>query len=261
MKILFIGDVVGKTGRLALKKVLPELTAKHQPDFVIVNGENATHGRGTNRMAYDFFVELQIDAITGGDHTFDLPETNELLDEKNTRLLRPANYPDHPDVAGVGFKVLEKNGQKLGVINLQGRVFMKEGLDNPFTVVDSILKKNEFKDIPVFVDFHTEATSEIAAMGWHLDGRAVAVVGTHTHIPTADERILPAGTAFISDVGMCGSLNSMLGDVKETIIRRFLTGLPFKVEPGPMPAVVNGVIIEANAKKSISINRVSQIVE
>lgn len=253
MKILFFGDVSGKTGRLALEKTLPELREKFQPDAIIVNGENATHGKGINKNAYDFFLELGVDCITGGDHIFDIPETAEILNDENSKLIRPANYPNRPEIPGVGWRVIETKTGKLGVINLQGRIFMAEGLDNPFEKIDQLLTQPEFQNIPVFVDFHTEATSEIVAMGHYLDGRVSAVVGTHTHVQTNDARILPKGTAYISDVGMVGGLNGVIGVEKEIILKKFLTGLPVKHEVVGFPAVINGIYVEAQVNQATEI--------
>ncbi len=175
----------------------------------------------------------------------------ELLDEKDTILIRPANYPESKLTPGKGYHIINSKLGKLGVINLQGRVFMKEGTDNPFTVVDELLKRQELQNIPIFVDFHTEATSEIMAMGWYLDGRVSAIVGTHTHVPTADARILPKGTAFISDVGMVGPRDSVIGIERKIIIDKFLTGLPIKHEVASGPAVVNAVFINLNEKENV----------
>lgn len=253
MKILFFGDICGKTGRQALQKALPELRDEYKPDFVIINGENATHGKGLNKTAYDFFLELGVDCITGGDHIFDIPETEQILNDKSSVLIRPANYPDRPEIPGVGWKILENKVGKLGVINLQGRIFMGEGMDNPFEIVDNLLQQKELQNIPTLVDFHTEATSEIIAMGHYLDGRVSAVVGTHTHVQTNDARILPNGTAYISDVGMTGGLNGVIGVKKEIILKRFLTGLKVKHEVESNPSQVNGVLIEIEGIKTSQI--------
>jgi metallophosphoesterase (TIGR00282 family) len=258
MKILFLGDIVGKPGRAALAETLPDLRLEYKPDAVIVNGENATHGKGINKSAYNFFMEKGVDVVTSGDHAFDLAEVNEVYEQVDCQLLRPANYPNQKETPGNGYIIIDTPAGKLGVINLQGRVFMREGMDSPFKVVDDILSKPEIKDIPIFVDFHTEATSEIAAMGWYLDGRVSAVVGTHTHVQTADARILPKGTAFISDVGMCGPRDSILGVDKNIILKKFLTAMPLKHELAEMPAIVNAVIVDT---ASNSIETISKVVK
>lgn len=258
MKILFFGDICGKTGRQALQKALPELRDKYKADFVIVNGENATHGKGLNRVAYDFFLELGVNCITGGDHIFDITETEQILNDKSSVLIRPANYPDRPEIPGVGWKIIENKVGKLGVINLLGRIFMGEGMDNPFDVVDKLLNLKDLQNIPVFVDFHTEATSEIVAMGHYLDGRVSAVVGTHTHVQTNDARILPNGTAYISDVGMVGGLNGVIGVKKEIILMRFLTGLKVKHEVAESPAQVNGLFLGLGSEATKKIELINQ---
>lgn len=257
MKILFLGDIVGKPGRAALAEVLPDLRAEYKPDVVIVNGENATHGKGVGKSAYHFFMDKGIDVITSGDHAFDVAEVNDIYAQNDCLLLRPANYPANQETPGKGYIVIDTPAGKLGVINLQGRVFMREGMDSPFQTVDRILEKPELKDISILVDFHTEATSEIMAMGWYLDGRVSAVVGTHTHVQTADARILPKGTAFISDVGMCGPRDSVLGVDKNIILQKFLTAMPLKHELADGPVIVNGVIIETGEDSKIeSIQRI-----
>jgi len=261
MKILFFGDICGKTGRLALQKVLPNLIEKYSPDFIIANGENATNGKGINENAYNFLIGLGIDCLTTGDHAFDVKETEELIAKKDIKLIRPLNYPENKNIPGQGFLILEKKGKKLAVINLQGRVFMGEGLDNPFNVVDNLLKEKTFANLPTLVDFHTEATSEIGAMGWFLDGRVSAVLGTHTHIQTSDNKILPNGTGFISDVGMCGALNSVLGVKRDIVINRFQTGMKTKFEVADFPAIINGVFLDLENNKTKNIQSVSVVIE
>lgn len=258
MKILFFGDIVGKTGRFALQKSLPELRVKFSPDMVIVNGENATHGKGINRIAYQFFIDLEVNCITGGDHIFDITEIGEIINSSNNIIIRPANYPNRPEIPGSGWKIFNTKAGNVAVINIQGRIFMDEGMDNPFEVVDQLLSKKELLDIPIIVDFHTEATSEIVAMGHYLDGRVSAVLGTHTHVQTNDARILPKGTAFISDVGMTGGVNGVIGVEKEIIIKRFLTGLPVKHVVEGSPSQINCVLVEIQNYQAISILSINQ---
>lgn len=262
MKILFFGDISGKTGRLALQKALPDLEKKYQPDFIIANGENATHGKGINKNAYDFLVNLGIDCITSGDHIFDVKEIEEFISNENSKIIRPANYPQREEIPGRGFTILEKNNKKVAVINLQGRIFMDEGLEDPFIIADKIISKQNIESLPIFIDFHCEATSEINALGWFLDGKVSVIAGTHTHIQTNDVRILPNGTGYISDVGMCGAYNSVIGVEKEIIINKFLTGLPIKQEIAGFPAIVSGIFVEIDKNNHCSrIENINEIIE
>lgn len=242
MKILFIGDIVGSVGREALRKQLPALKSKHRPDFIIVNGENAAHGRGiTRQIANSFFHECGVHAITMGNHTWDQKEIFDFIDDE-PRLLRPANFP--PEAPGNGMVLLKANGKELAVINLQGRTFLPP-LDCPFTKVDELLEELGGR-YPVFVDFHAEATSEKIAMGWYLDGRASAMVGTHTHVQSNDERVLPEGTAYVTDAGMTGPMNGVLGMEKDAVLYKFKTSLPvrFTVDEGKWH--LHGALIEVD---------------
>ncbi len=256
---LFLGDIVGRPGRTALKKYLPLLKDKYSPFLLVANGENAAGGIGiTEEIANELLSH--VDVLTSGNHIWDKKEVCGFL-LKEPRLLRPANYP--PLTPGRGTYVFgEKDGIKVGIINLQGRVFM-EPIDCPFRVAeDEVRKLREITPI-IIVDFHAEATSEKQALGFYLDGRVSAVIGTHTHVPTADERILPQGTAYISDVGMIGGYDSVIGIRPEQAIRRFLTSMPQRFEPGRGRTIFSSVLIEINAStgKGISIHRETIIEE
>ena len=251
--ILFVGDLIGRPGRNALAKALPGLTKKHKPSLIIVNGENAAGGVGiTEEIGKDLFES--VDVLTSGNHVWDKKEAMSYL-EKEPRLLRPANYP--PQNPGKGAVVVtDAGGSKVGVLNLQGRVFM-EAIDCPFRTADAEIEKLRRETPIVIVDLHAEATSEKQAMGWYLDGRVSAVVGTHTHVPTADERILPGGTAFITDVGMAGARNSVIGIKREQAIQKFLTARPQRFEPEKGGLFLSAVFIEIDAAsgRALSITR------
>ena len=225
MKILFVGDIVGSPGREMLADYLPKMNKIYQPDAIIVNGENATNGKGLNEKHYHELIRLGVQVITMGNHTFAKKQIFDYIDE-NARIIRPANYPK--ETPGVGYTYIEVGKQKLAVINIQARTFMPS-LDCPFTIIDKILQEID-ANTWIFVDFHGEATSEKIAMGWYLDGRVHAVVGTHTHVPTADARILPKGTAYITDVGMTGPYDAVLGVSKEKVLEKFITALPVHFE-------------------------------
>jgi len=244
MKILFIGDTVGKAGQTIVHQHLKHLQEEYQVDLTILNCENAAAGFGITPKIADEFFDWGIDVLTSGNHIWDKKEILPYLD-KNARLLRPANYPaDNP---GKGVSVLRtRSGEEAAVLNLQGRVFMPP-TDDPFRVADAELAKLPKHIKVIFVDMHGEATSEKVAMGWYLDGRVSAVVGTHTHVPTADETILPGGTAFITDVGMAGPFYSVIGVVKEDVIRRFLTSIPSKFESASQDGRLNGVFVEIDS--------------
>jgi len=221
-RILFIGDIMGRIGRRAMTAWIKAEAAVDRYDLIVANGENSAGGFGiTERVAQELF-ELGIDVISGGNHTFDKREVLSYLNSE-PRILRPANYP--PGVPGKGvWTGTAGNGARVAMINLQGRVFMR-GMDDPFRTVDAILEELEGKTDIILVDFHAEATSEKVAFGWHLDGRVSGVVGTHTHVQTADECILPGGTAYITDVGMTGPLDSVIGVRKEDALNRFKLGI------------------------------------
>ena len=252
MRVLFFGDVFGKPGRQAVKMAILKLTREYSPDFIIVNGENVAHGKGiTQRMAEDFF-EMGVDVITTGNHAWDQSEVHDYFN-RTDRLLRPVNYPDvEPSpVPGKGVTVIEcKNrpGLKLGVILLMGRVFM-DPLDCPFHRGKKEIQKLKDKGIKnILIDFHGEASSEKQAFAHYVDGDVSAVLGTHSHVQTADERILPCGTATITDVGMSGCFDSVIGTKKEIAIRKFLTKMPTRFEPAEGPGGYGAVLIDIDEK-------------
>jgi 2',3'-cyclic-nucleotide 2'-phosphodiesterase len=240
MKVLFIGDVVGGPGRRGLAAAMPELRDRLEPDLVVVNGENSAGGMGITEKTAGALFNAGADAITTGNHVYRHREVYGYLD-RSDRVVRPANYPyANP---GRGYTVVEAGGRRVGVINLSGAIGLKVAR-SPFHEVDAILDKIEC-DFAI-VDFHAEVTSEKVAMGWHLDGRAAAVFGTHTHVPTADARVLPKGTAFISDVGMTGSRTSVLGVKPELILESLITQMPVKFETAEEDVWVMGAVVEVN---------------
>ena len=256
LRVLMIGDVVGAAGRAIFQKHVDKLKRDHDINAVIVNGENCAHGRGITTKNVRFFEHNGVDVITSGNHIWRHKEIYPYLDQ-HSNLLRPANFP--AATPGVGATTFMVEGHRIGVINLQGRVFMKELIDCPFYKADALINQLREKTSIILVDFHAEASSEKMAMGFFLDGRVSAVVGTHTHVQTADERILPEGTAFMTDLGMTGSLNSMLGMKKEPIIYNFLTALPVKFNPETIPPLVmSGALIEIDIEtgKAIKIERI-----
>jgi len=252
MRILVLGDVVGEPGRRLVAEFVPALRRELALDFVVINGENAAHGHGiTEGIARTWFEDLGVDVISTGNHAFD-QKGIETYFNKEPRLLRPANYP--PGTPGAGFvKLHTKGGEEVLVINLMGRVHMPP-CDDPFRAVDSILMK-ERADV-VIVDMHAEATSEAQAMGWHLDGRAAAVVGSHTHVPTLDTKVLPGGTAYVTDIGMTGPYESVIGMKKEASLSRFLSVQRAKFEVAEGDLQLHAVLIETKGKKAVSIERI-----
>lgn len=244
ISILFLGDIIGKPGRLVVKKYLQHLKEDGCfPDFVVANVENAAHGFGVTRENLAELKEAGVDIFSGGNHTFDRKEIFEFI-EQEPYLLRPANYP--AGTLGKGYCVLEKNGHKLGVINVMGRVFM-EPLQSPFAVVDEVLPLVRAQTNIVLVDVHAEATAEKVAMGWYVDGRASLVVGTHTHVQTSDERLLLKGTAYITDAGCCGPTDGVIGMALEGVFRRMVQQLPSRFEIAPGPAAASGVRVTVDA--------------
>lgn len=250
MRLLFLGDIVGNAGKVAVTRSVPGLREELALDYVVVNGENMSGGRGLTPKAADELFRAGVDVVSGGNHTFQYRELYPYLDSGKP-ITRPANYP--PGAPGSG---VARVGDLL-VVNLIGRTFMGSDYDDPFRAADAILAGESAPF--VFVDFHAEATSEKQAMGWYLDGRVTAVVGTHTHVPTADARILPQGTAFCCDAGMCGARDSIIGDEVEAVLRRFLSQMPTKLPPAEGPAVINGVLIETGVDgRAASIVRVDR---
>jgi metallophosphoesterase (TIGR00282 family) len=242
MKVLFIGDVVGGPGRKGLREAMPALRERHAPDLVIVNGENSAGGVGiTERTARDLF-ESGADVITTGNHVYRHREAYDFLDREE-RVVRPANYPQANP--GRGHTVVEVGGMRVRVVNLSGGVGLRVAR-SPFDTVDSILSHHE--QDAVIVDFHAEVSSEKVAMGWHLDGRVAAVFGTHTHVPTADGRVLPGGTAHVSDVGMTGSRAGVLGVKREQALRSMITQMPTRFEGASEDVWVMGAVVDVNQR-------------
>jgi len=237
--ILFVGDIVGSTGRRLLLALLPGLVEQHAIDFVVVNGENAANGVGITPKIADAFFDAGVDVITLGNHTYRQREIYGYLDA-HEQILRPANFlrsqPGH------GWCVVERDGARLGVVNLSGNLYMKAG-HPAFPHADAALHALRGEVDHVVVDMHAEATSEKVAMGWHLDGRATAVVGTHTHVPTADARVLPNGTAYVTDVGMTGARGGVIGVKREQALEALVTHMPVKFEPSELDPWLHAVVI------------------
>lgn len=245
VKIIFFGDIVGKTGRGALKKVLPKIRKKYEPDLVLANVENLAHGSGVTEKTLKECLEMGVDVFTSGNHVFDRQKNLSLFNEKKYPLIRPANYP--PQNPGEGFRVFPVRTNNILVINLVGRVFFREDFDCPFRVVDEIVRNHQEEAKIIIVDFHAEATSEKIALSKYLNGRVSAVLGTHTHVPTADLKISPEGTAFAADLGMVGAADSVLGFDKNIIVERFLTQRPIAFEVTESnEAEVDAVYLEIN---------------
>jgi hypothetical protein len=243
VRLLFVGDIVGKPGRRALADLLPGLREEHEPDWVVVNGENSAGGLGiTERIARELLDELAVDVVTLGNHTYHHRDVYGFLG-RDDRIIRPANYPKGNP--GRGFTVVEKGGARLGVANLLGTVFV-DAARSPFAEADAIVAELRDSADHVLLDFHAEATSEKVAMGWHVDGRVTACVGTHTHVPTSDYRVLPGGTAYISDVGMTGARGGVIGVKKEQALHRFRTLMPIRFETSDEDPWLMGVLIDAD---------------
>ena len=251
MKILFFGDIFGRSGRDALIKKLPYFKKKLNPDFILANGENASHGKGISESICKDLFSAGIDIITGGNHIFDNNDVFNFIDEEK-RLLRPNNYPI--DTPGNGYGIYEKNQKKILVINVMGRVFMQP-LDDPFESIRKILneKKIGIDVSAIIIDIHCEATSEKMAVGHEFDGKSSLIVGTHTHIPTADSRILENGTAYISDLGMCGDYNSIIGMDKNKALERFKKKIPVKgINPSTGEATLSSVLVEVDDRTGLA---------
>lgn len=257
LNVLFIGDLVGEPGRAIFKKHIQKLKDQYSIDVTIVNGENsASDGRGITPQVMEFFAVEKVDVVTSGNHIFAKKEIYPYL-SNNQNLIRPANFP--AGCPGSGIAIVSKKGISLGMLNLQGRVFMRELVNCPFRAADSALTFLKSRTNCIFVDMHAETSSEKMGMGYYLDGKVSAVVGTHTHVQTADERILSNGTGYITDVGMGGSLNSMIGMKKEIILQNMLTQMPvkFAVETEG-PFVLSGVVvsIDGDSGKAVNIQRI-----
>lgn len=250
-----IGDIVGRPGRTIIREQLPKVIKKHEIDYVIANGENAAGGSGiTNKIAQELFIS-GIDFLTMGNHVWDNKDIFNFINEE-TRIIRPANYP--PGTPGKGYQiVLVKNYIHLAVINLSGRTFLPP-LDCPFKTVENILEEVKKTCKIVVVDFHAEATSEKLALGWFLDGKVSLVAGTHTHVQTADERILPNGTGYITDIGMTGPADSVLGVDKDKVIQKFITQLPVKFEVAKGTVQFNAIVadIDENTGRTLALERI-----
>ena len=261
MKILFIGDIVGKIGRQAMAQVLPKWRKQLEPYLVIANVENIAHGVGLTIQTFAEVKAAGVDFFTTGNHWARKSDGLALFQDSNLPLVRPLNWAGN--VPGVGYKVIEVGTTKVAIINIMGQIFMHEKCDNPFQALDKVLAELPKGVKIILVDFHAEATSEKQAFGWHASGRVSAVLGTHTHVPTADERILSGHTAYITDVGMCGATDSVIGDTKDGIIQQFLDQLP---RPHDIPesgeAVVNAVVLEIDNKtcQAAKIARIQEFV-
>ena len=265
MKILFIGDIVGEPGRKAVQQIVPRLRDEHALDFVIANGENSAGGNGITPPIAGELFSAGVDAITSGDHLWDQKTVSELL-YSEPRFLRPLNYPGN--VPGRGANIFEIKNSKLksqnppliGVMNVQGRVFMPP-MENPFTTAEAEVERLRERTKIIFIDFHAEATSEKIAFARFLDGRVSAVVGTHTHVQTADEQILPNGTAYLTDAGFTGPHDGCLGREIEPVLKKFLTGMPQRFEVARNKIILNGAVIRIDdvTGKATSIQRISEL--
>ncbi|MBI2340653.1 MAG: TIGR00282 family metallophosphoesterase [Deltaproteobacteria bacterium] len=260
LKVLFIGDIFGKPGRHAVREVVPRLRREHALDLVIGNGENAAEGRGVSvRLAKELF-ESSVDFLTSGNHIWHSHDIYPYLNEPGCRLIRPANFPS--EAPGKGWGIVEtKKGGRVAVINIIGQIFMPQQADYPLQALDRVLDEVDNEADAVIVDMHAEATSEKRAMGWHADGRVQACVGTHTHVQTSDEEILPGGCAYITDLGMTGPYHSVIGQEKEAVLKRFRTTLPvkkFEVASGDVRLCGAIIEIDETAKRAVSIKRVCE---
>lgn len=258
MKVLFVGDVVGKPGVLAVRTIVPRLIARHSLDLVIANAENSEGGAGISAESAEALLSAEVNLLTSGNHFWTKKQIIPWAQEHPELLLRPANYPKGAPGKGHGI-VKTPDGRKLGVVNLEGRVFMKN-LDDPFRTGEALVAELRKETPCILVDMHCEATSEKNAMGAFMDGKVSVVVGTHTHVQTADERILPGGTAYITDVGMCGPLDSVIGIKKELSVERFLTQRHVGYEVAKNLVYVQGVVVDIDdaTGKARSIERVRE---
>lgn len=245
MNILLIGDIFGRAGRSVIKELLPELKKEHDLDFVVANGENLASGFGMTYDTYQEMIDAGVDYLTSGNHIWAKKEFLPYLDDKKIKVLRPANYPD--GAPGRGLVHCKIKGKEVYLINLMGRVFINEELDSPFITAEKILKEiPDNKSNIILVDFHAEATSEKNSLGYYLDGKITAFVGTHTHVATSDYRILPNGTAYITDIGMVGPLDSSIGLDLQMVIKHFLTGVPFKAEIAKGQNIFSALLINVD---------------
>lgn len=253
VKILFIGDVVGKVGQKMIRDYLPRLRQRYKPQVVVVNGENAADGRGITEKIYKTFLSQGVDVITMGNHTWDNYEIYDFIDDAK-QLVRPANYERNERVPGEGMRIIRLNNQKIAVINLFGRVYMGS-YDDPFRVGDELIAEAKKETNHILIDIHAEVTSEKQAIGWYFDGKVSAVVGTHTHVQTNDARILPLGTGFQTDVGMTGFYNGVIGMSKESILENFTTQMPTRfTAPDTGEGQLNAVLIDTDDKTGLARN-------
>jgi hypothetical protein len=260
IRIIFIGDIVGQIGREAVKKILPEFKKKYKPDIIIANAENLAHGKGVTKKTIDEMSKAEIDIFTSGNHIWKNKDVYEILERADSPLIRPANYPS--GVPGSGLIEVKIGAKSLFVLNLMGRVFMKEDLDCPLRMADELLKNIDKNNCSgIVVDFHAEATSEKIAMKYYLDGRVSAVLGTHTHVPTADEQIIESGTAYISDVGAVIGKETIIGVGKKEVLKSFLWQIDqAHTIPKDGPVEFNAVYLEIDSAstKATKIQRIQQ---
>ncbi len=261
LRFLVFGDVMGRWGREAINKSLPDLRKEHEPDSVIVNVENIAHGKGVSPTAMKDALKWGVDVFTTGDHAWDNQGGIPLLEDKKLSIIRPANYP--VGVPGRGYHIFSKGAWQVAVINLQGQVFFKNDPFNPFIKLDEMLEQKDIKEADVvLLDFHAEASSEKRGMGWYADGRVSALWGTNTHVPTADAQILPEGTGYISDAGMNGAYNSIIGADRVAPLKMFLTQIRHKMEPaesGPLEVSALLIDIDPVSKKTVHIEHIRKI--
>ncbi len=262
IRLIFLGDVVGEPGRLALYRALPELRAEFGADAVVVNGENAAGGKGITPKIAQEFLSAGVDAITLGDHVWDQSDLAPWLDAEKPPVLRPFNL--QAGSPGRGSLLLDTPAGKLGILCLSGRTFLRPGPENPFPTGRAEAERLRAEGAcALLVDMHAETTSEKIAMGYHLDGIASAVLGTHTHVQTADARLLPGGTAYMTDVGMCGSRDGVIGRDAEPVLMGFITGMPFKLPVAGWPAMLSGAVVQVDTTtgKAMSITPINRMYE
>ncbi len=249
MKIIFLGDIVGRPGRRAVKELLPVFKEDYSPDYIIANGENTAGGNGITRKTADELFSFGIDMLTMGNHVWDQKEIYDFIDQEE-RIVRPANYPSGAPGRGYVIKSVGNN-TKIGIVNLSGRIFMQP-LECPFKILDEIIPEIKKETNIIIVDFHAEATSEKIALAWYVDGRVSAVLGTHTHVQTADERIFPKGTGYITDVGMTGPRDSVIGVKVEPVLSKFISLRPVRFEVAKGPIQLNAVFLEIDSENGIT---------
>lgn len=263
IKIVFLGDIFGKIGRKAVINILPKLKKEYKPDFIIANAENLAHGHGITRNSLQEMLDAGINFFTSGNHIFDKPDGEFILAEKDAPIIRPVNYLE--EMPGVGEKIVNIGEKKLLVINLMGRVFFQENYKNPFKIMEELLEKYKTEDLAgIIVDFHAEATSEKVALGYYLDGKVSAIIGTHTHIQTADETILANGSAYISDIGMIGAKESVIGLDKDQVVQNFINEAGMSADiPESGICAINGVYLEIDSatKRAVKIERINKLTE